>query len=117
MCRFWWIWRGLRQAHKSRLLNKEAEARGLHKWLKFVPCYKYQIQDRIIITQALLANQMIRFNPNVKLLKEELELAQYKEDSKKMERENLNDHAINAFEYLMETIMWKFQKNENILVS
>lgn len=100
-----------------RLLNKEAEARGLNKWLKFVPCYKYQIQDRIVITQALLANQMIRFNPSVKLLKEELELAQYKEDSKKMERENLNDHAINAFEYLMETLMWKFQKNENILVS
>ena len=34
-----------------------------------------------------------------------------------MGRENVNDHAINAFEYLMETIMWKFQKNENILVS
>ncbi|MBR3209682.1 MAG: hypothetical protein IKF82_05380 [Bacilli bacterium] len=48
---------------------------------------------------------MIRFNHSVKLLKEELELAQYKEDSKKMERENLNDHAINAFEYLMETLM------------
>ena len=47
----------------------------------------------------------------VKLLKEEFELSNY-EDSPKQKRANINDHAINAYEYMIEPVMWKFARNK-----
>lgn len=93
------------------ILNIEAKNRR-YDWLKFVNCKKEDIQNRIEITLWLMGKHLFRINSNnVKLLKEEFELSNY-EDSPKQKRANVNDHAINAYEYMIEPVMWKFAKQK-----
>lgn len=93
------------------ILNIEAKRRR-YDWLRFVNCKKEDIQNRIEITLWLMGKHLFRINSNnVKLLKEEFELSNY-EDSPKQKRANINDHAINAYEYMIEPVMWKFARNK-----
>lgn len=93
------------------ILNIEARNRR-YDWLKFINCKKEEIQNRIEITLWLMGKHLFRINSNnVKLLKEEFELSNY-EDSPKQKRANINDHAINAYEYMIEPVMWKFAKQK-----
>ena len=46
-------------------------------------------------------------SPNMKLLKSEFESAFY-EDIETQKRSNTNDHAINAYEYAIEPLLYKF---------
>ena len=93
------------------MLNVEAQKRN-YNWLKFVNCKKEDIQNRIEITLWLMGKHLFRINSNnVKLLKEEFELSNY-EEGNKQKRANVNDHAINAYEYMIEPVMWKFAKQK-----
>lgn len=95
------------------LLNNEVAKRRIH-WLKFVKCTKYPVGDRIAITLSIMGHQMLRLNENddkypVKLLKQEFELSRYAE-TEQQKREKKDDHSINAFEYMIEPVMYKFAK-------
>lgn len=97
------------------ILNNTARQNRL-EWLMFVKCKKHPVADRIEITLALLAGQKLRINTKdakypVKLLPQELDFAQYEESrSGKQNRLKENDHGINGFEYAIENIMYKFNK-------
>lgn len=97
------------------ILNNIARQNRL-EWLSFVKCKKHPIPDRIEITLSLLAGQKLRINTKdkqypVKLLPQEMDFAQYEESkSGKQNRVKENDHGINGFEYTIENVMYKFNK-------
>lgn len=95
------------------ILNQECQKRRL-AWLRFGACKKYPVQDRIEITIALMSRQMLRVNTRdekypVKLLQKEFELSYY-EKTEKQKRAKKDDHAINAYEYAIENVLYKFGK-------
>lgn len=92
-------------------------ARQYHfNWLKFVKCKKFPIPDRIEITLSILASQKLRINSKaskfpVKLLRNEMEFSYYEESKAgKQNRVKKDDHAINGFEYAIESVMYKFNQ-------
>ena len=94
-------------------LNVETEKRRI-TWLKFIKCKKFPINDRIVITQSIMSRHLLRLNHNVSLLKQEMELAQF-EDKAEMKRANINDHALNSFEYFLEPVMYKLANTSLIM--
>ena len=95
-----------------QILNSTAKNCG-HTWLTFGRCKKYPIQDRIEITLALMSKFMLRLNNNVNLLKAEMELSFYVE-GEVQKRAKVNDHSLNAFEYALEPLMYKFSRTMNL---
>ena len=83
-----------------QILNNTAQKYKLN-WLKFIPCRKYQVQDRIEVVCSTMYQHKLRLAPSVKLLKGEMELAHY-EESATQKRAKVNDHSLNAFEYGIE---------------
>lgn len=98
------------------MLNNEALNRGVNKWMRFISCVKHPINDRIEITLALMSKGMLRVSENVKLLLQEMD-ASYYEDTINQKRANVNDHALNAFEYAIENVMYQFAQNATINTS
>lgn len=96
-----------------QLLNNYAQKYKLN-WLKFVRCKKYPTQDRIELTLALMGRQMLRLGDNVRLLKDEMELAQYSTETETQKRVKKDDHALNSFEYAIEPIMYKLARVVNL---
>lgn len=99
------------------LLNNYCQSRRI-EWLRFVKCRKYPVADRIEVVLSIMGKQMLRINEKserypVKLLKSELELSKYAE-TEQQKREKKDDHSLNAFEYLLEPVMYKFAKINNI---
>ena len=95
-------------------LNNVVRKYGI-KWLKFVKCVKFPVNDRIEITLSAMYKHQIRLAPDVKLLKSEFELAFYEESKSGVQkRAKVNDHAINAFEYGIETFMYKIAKENQL---
>lgn len=99
------------------LLNNYCTNRKI-TWLRFIKCRKFPVADRIEITLSIIGNQYLRLNEKdnyypVKLLKSELELSRYA-PTENQKREKKDDHSLNAFEYLMEPVMYKFAKINNI---
>lgn len=90
-----------------QILQNEARVQGVDKWLSFTKCAKQPINDRIELTLWLMGTHKFRLSPNMKLLKAELEGAYY-EDIESQKRSNTNDHAINAYEYAIEPLLYKF---------
>lgn len=102
------------------ILNDTARAYRVN-WLRFVGCKKYPVNDRIEITISLLARSKFRIAENVpiypvKTLKTEMEFARYEETSTQ-KREKIDDHALNAFEYGLETVMYKFAQDHEIYLN
>lgn len=99
------------------LLNNYCVSRKI-EWLRFIRCRKYPVADRIEITLSIIGKQLLRLNEKderypVKLLKSEFELSRYAE-TENQKREKKDDHALNAFEYLLEPVMYKFAKINSI---
>lgn len=81
--------------------------------MKFIKCKKFKIEDRIEITLAIMGKQKLRFSNRVNLLREEMENAFYDEGTTQ-KRVKKDDHALNAFEYAIEPVMYKMSKNINL---
>lgn len=96
-----------------QILNSVAQKYKL-SWLKFVKCKKFLVSDRIQITLAIMGRQFLRLGEDVKLLKNEMEFSRYSENGTTEKRLKINDHAINAYEYLLEPVMYKFAKLCNL---
>lgn len=90
-----------------QVLQNEAATQGVNSWLTFGKCVKQPIQDRVELTLWLMGTSKFRMSPNMKLLKSEFESAFY-EDIETQKRSNTNDHAINAYEYAIEPLLYKF---------
>lgn len=100
------------------ILNSKAISYNVN-WLCFVPCKKYEVAERIMVTTALLAQDKLRINENtfnypVKLLKKEFELAVYDDNKTIQTRTKKNDHSINAFEYAIEPLMTAYEADLRI---
>ena len=95
-----------------QILNNTAQKYKLN-WLKFIPCRKYQVQDRIEVVCSTMYQHKLRLAPSVKLLKGEMELAHY-EESATQKRAKVNDHSLNAFEYGIEEFFWQLVKDNGI---
>lgn len=95
-----------------QILNTKANQMGL-KWLQFVRCKKFNINDRIELTLSAMYRHQIRLGDNVKLLKEEMELSYY-EDTYTQKRAKENDHSLNAFEYGIEPFMFKIARENKL---
>ena len=97
------------------ILNNTARQMRMN-WLTFVKCKKFPIPDRIEITLGIMAGQKLRINTKdkqypVKLLPQEFDFAHYEESrSGKQNRVKENDHGINGFEYAIESVMYKFNR-------
>lgn len=96
-----------------QLLNKEAQEKSVY-WLRFVKCSKFPVQDRIEIVLSIMYQHKLRLGENVKVLKQEMELAHY-EDNDTQKRVKKHDHCLNAFEYGIENVMYKFATEHNII--
>lgn len=90
-----------------QLLNNVAVQKGYHRWLSFVSCSKYPTQDRISVTLALMSAQKLRVDKSCETLLSEFESAHY-EDKPEQKRAKENDHALNAFEYAIEPLLYLF---------
>lgn len=95
------------------ILNTEALRMGI-KWISFMKCKKFPVNDRIETTIAVAGRGLFRYNKNtdiypVNLLIKEMELSRY-EDTEQQKREKINDHAINGFEYSIEPFMYKMAR-------
>lgn len=88
-----------------RILNTETENRGID-YFGFVECVKWEVNDRIYITQYLMQQQRLNINPCCKNLLDEMSMAQWNETGSKPKRKDDNDHSLNAFEYLMQDFMY-----------
>lgn len=98
-----------------QMLNNTASMYRVNHWMKFIKCKKFPVDDRIEITLGLMGIQKLRFSNKIKLLKSEMETAYY-EDGATRKRVKKDDHALNAFEYAIEPVMYKLSKNINSLV-
>lgn len=97
-----------------QLLNDTAKKYGL-KWLRFTTSAKFPVNDRIEITLSAMYRHQLRLGNGVKLLKDEMELAFYEETkSGTQKRAKVNDHGLNAFEYGMESFMYKIAKENQL---
>lgn len=94
-----------------QILNNTSRNLGFSNWLTFQQCRKFPILDRIDIQQAIMGHQMFRVDESCKNLMRELELAHYKDNIQKREREKGSDHTLNAYEYGLETIMYSIAKD------
>lgn len=96
-----------------QMLNTQCRAKGLDKYLVFWACKKFPIDDRIDTTLYLMGKGLLTIAKNANLLYNEFETSYYeiksnKNNGKKRVRANTNDHAINAFEYMIENQMYAF---------
>ena len=89
-----------------QLLNNVAQQKRYAKWLSFEPCVKYPTPDRIACTLSFMSHQMLRIDPSCRVLLGEMEEAHY-EETVEQKRAKENDHALNAFEYAIEPIMYQ----------
>ena len=96
-----------------QILNDTARKYRIDHWLKFIKCKKLPITDRIEVTLSLMSRGKLRFANSVKVLKQEMELAQYAE-IETQKRVKKNDHCLNAFEYAIEPLMNKFIKEHQL---
>lgn len=90
-----------------QMLRNIAHQKRVDNWLSFVQCSKQPINDRIEITLWLMGTGRFRMSPNMKLLRSEFENSYY-ENTEKQKRCNMYDHAINAYEYSIEKILYEF---------
>lgn len=97
-----------------QLLNNVVQSRRIG-WLTFTACQKFPIEDRILIVQSLMGANKLRFSNKIKLLRNELENSTYDENSKQQKRVKKDDHAINAFEYAIEGVMYRYSRNMNVI--
>lgn len=88
-----------------QILNDVARKYKL-SWLSFIKCKKFPINDRIEVTLSMMGRQRMRMSPNIKLLKQEMEMSYY-EETQTQKRAKVNDHGINGFEYAFEDVMHK----------
>lgn len=93
-----------------QLLNNTAQQYGYSTWLSFVPCKKYPTMDRISVVLGLLGTGKFRMNmEKCKNLMSELEFSHYDEKGEK-KRIKQNDHSLNAMEYAIEPLLYKWPK-------
>jgi len=95
-----------------QILNSTSKKYGF-RWLTFQKSVKFPVNDRIAITLGLMSKFMLRLNDKVDTLKGEFELAHYI-DGDLEKRAKVNDHALNAFEYAIEPVMYKFSQELNM---
>lgn len=89
------------------ILNRHSRIEGTASWLRFCRCRKYPIQDRIELTTGLMGGLWLRIDQkNCSNLMDEFELSYY-EEIETQKRAKKNDHSINAFEYAIESVMYK----------
>lgn len=89
-----------------RLLNQKAEAHGID-YFGFIECIKYEVNDRIYITQYLMQQHRVGINPSkCQNLISEMSMAQWNDTGSKPRRKDDNDHSLNAMEYLMQDYMY-----------
>lgn len=91
------------------VLNNIAQQYRVNHWLQFTKCRKYPIQDRIELTIHLLGANYLRISNSCSTLFKEFELAHY-EETETQKRAKENDHALNAFEYAIEGVMYKLAR-------
>lgn len=97
-----------------QILNSTAQRYNM-SWLRFTKCKKYAVADRIEITRSTMYQHKLRLSDNVKLLKQEMEMAYYEPDAKDAnKRVKANDHGINAFEYGIESFFFKLARDNGI---
>lgn len=90
------------------ILNAKCVEFGVENWLSFIPCAKFEINDRIHITRYLMSLGRLRIDTKCENLLTELELSMWDDKiSTKLKRVNDNDHSINAFEYAIEDFMYE----------
>lgn len=95
------------------ILNDIARRRNLH-FINFTRCKKLPINDRIEVTLAIMSRSKLRISQSVKELVQEMELAYYEKDAYVQKRAKENDHALNAFEYMIEPAMNLFAREHQI---
>lgn len=83
-----------------RLCNDTAKANGID-YLEFVPATKAKIATRILMVNSLGASEKLVLFPNTTNLQRELESMSFVE-GKEYEREDGDDHTLNAMEYMLE---------------
>lgn len=88
-------------------LNKEAYKRGLD-WINFVSCSKYEIRDRVLVTNVILDERRLRVDKfRCQNFLQEMSNAVWDEKQTiHPKRKDKNDHSLNDFEYGIEPVQY-----------